>query len=101
MHAECEATRQDCPGCHGGIPEDCSAHDAEGRPPLSGWRLALISLGMFLGPAVLAVLGAACGGGSGMRQFLGGTAGLGLGMGVTLCVSRFVGRTREADGDDC
>ena len=62
---------------------------------LSGWRLGIASIGLFLTPIALAITGAALFGRSGSTQFLGAIAGLILGVAASTWVVWFAhGRNR-------
>ena len=63
-----------------------------GEPLVAGWRLGLISVGLFLGPVVLAIVGAASLGESPGGQFAGAIGGLGLGLAGSVGVGRMLGR---------
>ena len=72
-------THHTSPGC-GGDCSHCSIGDhtpVEGE--LTGWRLGLAACGMFLGPLVLAIVGALLAGPTDTGQFLGGVTGLAVG----------------------
>ena len=56
---------------------------------LSGWRLGIASIGLFLAPIALAIIGAALFGQSGSTQFLGAIAGLILGVAALTVVVWF------------
>ena len=56
---------------------------------LSGWRLGLASIGLFLAPIALAIEGAALFERSGSAQFLGAIAGLILGVAASTVVVWF------------
>ena len=91
--------RPQCPACS---VRDCPAerqpenpvenpaeNQAEG-PLLAGWRLGLVSAGLFLGPVVLAILGAGILGSSPGRQLAGAIGGLGMGFAVSVGVTRMM-----------
>lgn len=58
---------------------DCPADEGPEEPRLAGWRLGLVSMGLFLGPVVLAIVGAMSFSDSPGAQLVGAIAGLGLG----------------------
>ena len=57
---------------------------------LSGWRLGLASIGLFLAPIALAIAGAALFERSGGAQLIGAIAGLILGAAASTVVAWFV-----------
>gem|GEM_PF-2395326 len=63
---------------------------------LSGGRLALAALALFLFPIALAIAGSMCAGPGDGAQFVGGIAGLFVGMvGTILVVRRIYRRTED------
>jgi hypothetical protein len=72
------------PGCSGCPIEDCRAADGPDASLPSGWRLVLAAMALFLGPGVLAILGAACFPESRVAQFAGAIVGLGAGMAASV-----------------
>ncbi len=89
MSAHQKQTEPHGSACHGCAMRECPASaDAEVAGPVSGWRLGLASLGLFVGPVVLAILGAACFRGSQAGQLLGGVAGLVAGMIGSVVIAR-------------
>jgi hypothetical protein len=77
------------PACRGCAMGECPASgEAEEAGPVAGWRLGMASLGLFVGPVVLAILGAACCRGSQAGQLLGGVAGLVVGMIGSVVIAR-------------
>ncbi len=81
--------------CSGCLVPDCPAENGPQGSGLAGWRLGLVSMGLFLGPVVLAIIGAA-----GFRdnpggQFAGAIAGLGLGLAGSVGMARILHRSRE------
>lgn len=56
----------------------------------------MCSMGLFLGPGILAIAGAACCGESRGAQFLGATTGLVLGMTGSVVVAKLLGRAGGA-----
>lgn len=65
-------------------------------PLLVGWRLGLASMGLFLGPVVLAILGAMWSGRSHEARFLGAITGLGIGMAGSVAVAKLLRRDKKA-----
>lgn len=62
---------------------------------LSGWRLALASAGLFLGPIVLATIGAMVYGPDPGQRFVGALAGLGTGFLLSIWLFRKYQPTTE------
>jgi len=62
---------------------------------LAGWRLGLASVGLFLGPVILAIAGAASFGDGPGTQFAGAIAGLGLGAACSVGTMRILYRAGE------
>jgi hypothetical protein len=89
------AGRSRCSGCP---VTDCPAEDEPEGPLLAGWQLGLVSLGLFLGPVVLAIAGAFCGGDSPAAQLAGAIAGLGLGAACSVGIAKILHRGREKAG---
>ena len=83
------------PGCHGCAMCECPA--AEGVGPVSGWRLGLAAMGLFLGPIVLAIVGAACCRESQAGQLLGAVAGLVVGMVGAVAIARLFPRLLQVE----
>jgi len=63
---------------------------------LSGWGLGWCSVGLFLGPGVLAIAGAVCCGESQGAQFVGATGGLLIGMTGSVVFAKLRGRAGSA-----
>jgi len=82
------------PGCFGCPVSDCRAETGAGGGGLAGWRLAVVSVGLFLGPIVLALVGAVCFWPGPEGQLLGAVGGLVVGVGVSIAVARL---TRRVD----
>lgn len=61
-------------------------------------RLAAVSMGLFLGPAVLALAGAFCLAPQREAQWLGAAAGLGVGMAVSVAAWKRYGPMDEDSG---
>lgn len=74
-----------CSGCAGG---PCTAEPGRHDFPLAGRRLVLASVGLFVGPSVLAIAGAAWYRGSGAAQLGGALGGLVVGMAVAVVGAR-------------
>ena len=89
------ASRPRCPGCP---VEDCPVDAGAGEPLVAGWRLGLISVGLFLGPVVLAIVGAASLGESPGGQLAGAIGGLGLGLAGSVGAGRMLGRGGKIAG---
>lgn len=84
-HNPSETSSRACPGCP---IEDCRLGDGSDASLPSGWRLVLAATGLFLGPGVLAILGAACFPESQAAQFAGAMAGLGAGMAASVAIAK-------------
>ena len=95
-YADHEPGEADYSGCRGCPIEDCPAGDWEDDSALSGWGLGLSSMGLFLGPGVLAIVGAICCGESRGAQFLGATAGLVIGMTGSVVLAKLLRRAGNA-----
>ena len=83
--------------CSGGCSR-CGSAEQPKEPAgegLAGWWLTVSAVAAFLMPLALAVAGAAMGGGSETRQFMGATIGLGVGLTIGLVVSRLLGSAAE------
>jgi len=83
-------TRPDCPGCSVG---DCRDEAEPDAGTLTGWRLAAVSMGLFLGPILLALIAAACFSSRPESQLLGALTGLSIGIGGSVAVARLVRRS--------
>ncbi|NQU20225.1 MAG: hypothetical protein HQ567_03010 [Candidatus Nealsonbacteria bacterium] len=83
----CKTTRPDCTGCPGAGGGNETGPDVG---TLAGWRLAAVSIGLFLGPILLALIGAACFSARAESQLLGAIAGLLIGIGGSVAVARLV-----------
>jgi hypothetical protein len=81
--------------CSGCPLKNCPLEDRSAGSPAAGWRLGLVSLGLFLGPVVLAIVGAVSFGGTPGTQLAGAIAGLGLGLAGSLGMARILHRSRE------
>jgi len=64
----------------------------EGTGGPSGRRMILASVGLFLGPIVLAIVGALLAGGTADARAAGAVGGLLLGMAISVMVGRLIGR---------
>ena len=84
MHDHREAACEKCP------VENCPTGGATPADAPRGWRLVLTSIGFFLAPLLLALLGSACLAETGTGQFVGGVAGLALGLAGAAVVSRLL-----------
>ena len=89
-HDHHRTTRPDCAGC---LVADCRSESKADVGTLSGWRLVVVSMGLFLGPILLALTGAACLASRPESQLLGAMAGLLLGIGGSVAVAKL--RVRE------
>jgi hypothetical protein len=94
MSGEHQQEQAERPGCRGCPIQGCPAEGREEAP--SGWRLGLASAGLFLGPGVLAIIGAVCYSGSQIGQFLGAIGGLVIGMTGSVMIARLLGRAGRA-----
>ena len=88
-HDHHRTTRPDCAGCS---VADCRSESEPDVGTLSGWRLAAMSMGLFLGPILLALIGAACLASRPESQLLGAMAGLLLGIGGSVTVAKLMHR---------
>jgi len=88
MHANHKPRDSDCPGCRGCLVPDHSSDEGQDRALPSGWRLGIVSIGLFLGPCILAIVGAACFGKSHAAQLSGAVTGLLAGMIGSVAVAR-------------
>ena len=109
MHRQSESTLPseippadgtDYPCCSNCPVDDCAVVDdpAEKGPEgslLVGWRLGLVSTGLFLGPVVLAIIGAVSFGPRPGAQFAGAIAGLGSGLAGSVGIAAIVRRAHE------
>jgi hypothetical protein len=83
-----------CSGCAIG---DCPAGQDRDDSPLSGWRLAVASMLLLLGPCILAIAGAVWFRGSEWAQLCGALAGLGIGMGAAMVAAKRLWRADPAE----
>ena len=83
-----------CPGC----PTNDLTGDGQRKPSLAGWRLVGVSVGLFLGPLVLAIVGAALSGPGGGWQLFGALVGLAAGMAVSVVAARLLMRPSKENG---
>lgn len=88
------------PCCSNCPVDDCSVADYPAEKGtegsfLVGWRLGLVSTGLFLAPVVLAIIGAVSFGNRPGAQFAGAIAGLGLGLAGSVAIARIVRRARK------
>ena len=85
-------SRPDCSGC------SVAARRGEAGPddwPFQRRPLALASIGLFLGPSILALVGAACFSSSPESQLLGATTGLVVGTGGSVGVAKLIRRANR------
>ncbi len=95
MHIHDDSSRPECENCSGcSVGDSPPTPDAADEPGLAGWRLVSTSIGMFLVPIALAIIGAICGGGNPGSQLLGALVGL------TIGIVAAVGIARLLHGDD-
>ena len=80
------------PACLGCPVSDCRAEAGPDGGLLAGWRLAVVSVGLFLGPILLAIVGAACFSSGPESQLLGAMAGLVAGTGGSVAAARLIRR---------
>ena len=97
MYTDHEPGEVKSSGCLGCPVQDCPAGDREDDLPVSGWRLGLSAMGLFLGPSVLAIVGAMCYGNSRGAQFLGAIAGLVIGMTASVVLAKLLRRADKAE----
>ena len=95
MDTDHEPGERNSSGCSRCAPCDSPTPEGTGDPPLSGWRLALASMGLFLAPGILAIAGAVCSSGSQGAQFLGAIAGLAIGMTGAVVLVKLPRRARK------
>ena len=93
QHGSAEMNRSRCSACG---REECPAKDYQDDSSLYGWRLGLASIGLFLSPILLAIVGAMCFGRSSAAQFVGALAGLSVGLAVPIAAVRL---RRRGDGE--
>ena len=67
------------------------------EPGEGGWRMGLAAFGLFLGPGLLGILGAAVVGGGEAMHFLGGLAGFVVGLGASVLIGRLAQGRRCGD----
>lgn len=92
MPGSCDYSGMSRPGCSGCLVSDCRAEAEPDGGPLAGWRLAGVSMGLFLGPILLAVVGTVCFSTGPERQSLGAMSGLVAGIGGSVVVARLMRR---------
>ena len=91
MSEDTKKQNKSCSGCsHCAIGEQ-----ALQAGELTGWRLGLSTVAVFLLPWVLALAGALLGGCSGLGQFIGGTCGLLAGAVVAIVMSGVLCKSRR------
>ena len=82
-----------CAGC---AADQCPGGDELLREqPLRGWRLMAVSIGFFVTPLILALIGAACGRSNPHAQLAGAIAGLTLGSVCFAFVARVIVAKKE------
>jgi len=104
MHGHSDHGRggAECSGCRGcpvqeRLLEDGPAGEGNDDLALSGWGLGGCSVGLFLGPGVLAIAGAVCCGEGQGARLAGATVGLLLGMTGSVVFARLRGRVGGAE----
>ena len=98
----CKRREVSCSDCSGRSIQDGPADDDPDSLALSGGPLGLASMGLFVGPGVLAILGAMCFAESPGGQLVGAVAGLGLGMAGSVVLARLLrGANRSEPTDKC
>ncbi len=97
MVADDRAASKDCSTCSRCPIQECPLDAEVSGRLLSGWRLGIAAIGLFLAPIALAIAGAALFDQSGGAQFLGAIGGLILGVAASTLVVRFMySRNRES-----
>jgi len=92
MSRAASPNRSKCSTC----PVDgCSAENTADDPPLAGWRFALASSGLFLGPLVLMLIGAVWAAETPAAQLCGALAGLGAGVALSVAISGILRRVSK------
>ena len=84
-----------CSSCAKCPTEDCPAKKETEEPRLRGRSLGLVAIGVFIAPVALAIVGGLCASGSDGAQFAGTLTGLGLGLGASAVLARFILRPRR------
>lgn len=77
---------------------DCRARDTRAES-LSGWRLVLGAISIFLGPGFLAIVGACCLGETHSLRFVAAIAGLAVGMLGSAVVAKWPGAGDETTAE--
>ncbi len=100
MHQDRETARMNRSRCTGCATEGCAVADCPSDAQtndslLVGWRLGVASMGVFLAPVVLAIVGAVCSGRSPDVQLPGTLAGLGLGLAGSMWIARTMRRVDD------
>lgn len=91
MDDDSPLTQTNCAGCPRCAAEGCLSPPGEEAGTPEGCRLVFGAIGLFLMPLVLAIVGAKWLGTTGVMQFLGGLAGLAVGMTASVVAGR-IGR---------
>ena len=89
LAGDCAADCDQCPSQEAGSQVD---------GPYRGGRLAAVAAAYFLGPLALAVAGAVLAGPEQITRFLGGTAGLALGLVAAALAARYTQSPQEVAG---
>jgi len=82
-------SRSNCSDCS---ISDCRVDVVPEGSPLAGWRLVAASIGLFLGPILLALAGTICFSSGPELQLLGAAAGLIVGIGGSIAAVKFMRR---------
>ncbi len=94
MHLSSDPLPPACAGCPG-CPEQDTPDGPAAPLPVTGWRLAGWSAGIFLFPILTAAVGAGLAGDGGLAQLLGAGLGFALGGAGAMAVGRRQQRTSE------
>ncbi len=97
MNTDLNPSQITSPGCSACPIDDCPSADALGASLPSGRRLVLAVAALFLGPGVLAILGASCFPESQGAQFLAAIAGLAVGMAASVAALKRFHRTARTE----
>jgi len=90
-----DQTERDRPAGCSGPCRSCWVN-LEGAGGPSGWRMVLASVGLFLGPIALAIVGALLAGATADARAAGALGGLVLGMAISVIVGRLIRRRPPA-----
>jgi hypothetical protein len=95
MFAARQPKETSCAGCAACRSRDCPAEGGGDGPVLEGRGLVAASTGLFLGPIVLAVVGAAWFDQSDVARLLGALAGLGVGVAASVAAAAYLRWSRR------